>query len=228
MRLRNLIFGLAASLLMAAPAMAQVSGFVGVTNDYVARGVSNTAGDTPAIQGVINYQTGDFYIGGFGSTVDFDPVYAGDETSSELDVFFGYAPTVGAVTLDFGVLVYNYTNDPIPYEFEEFKVGASGEVRGTNVAAAVYYTDNFFGTEGKGVYYELVLSRPLTDKLSLSGGAGYQALLHADGQYGTVNAGLNYALTPRLSADLRYHWTDRAEINEFYEDRITVNLRTSF
>jgi uncharacterized protein (TIGR02001 family) len=223
MRLRNLIFGLAASLLMAAPAMAQVSGFVGVTNDYVARGVSNSYEDEPALQGVINYQAGDFYIGGFASTVDFN-----DGTSSELDVFLGYAPTVGAVTLAFGVLVYNYTNDPIPYEFEEFKVGASGDVQGTSVAAAVYYTDNFFGVAGKGVYYELNLSRPLTDKLTLSGGAGYQALMQNDGQYGTVNAGLNYALTPRLSADLRYHWTDRDDLGEFYADRVTVNLRTSF
>lgn len=129
--MRNKLFAaaLAASVLAAAPAIAEddephflggnFSANVAITTDYTFRGISQSAAD-PAIQGGFDWASDLFYVGTWGSTVDFNddlsnPITGesiSDGSSTELDFYLGYTPTVGNVALDFGFTYYLYPNAP--------------------------------------------------------------------------------------------------------------------
>jgi len=80
-----------------------LSANVGVTSNYVWRGMTQTK-DQPAISGGIDYasQSG-FYVGTWASNVDF-----GDETSAEVDFYAGYGFDVGEVAIDVGYILYGF------------------------------------------------------------------------------------------------------------------------
>lgn len=116
--------------LMAAPALAQdedtphflggnFSANVAITTDYTFRGISQSSGD-PAVQGGFDWASDTFYVGTWASTVDFndditDP-FTGESISDgsqlELDLYFGYTPSIGDLALDFGFTYYLYPGAP--------------------------------------------------------------------------------------------------------------------
>jgi uncharacterized protein (TIGR02001 family) len=99
----------AATLALAGAASAQelkASYNVGVTSDYVFRGVSQTQED-PALQGGIDLSYGIGYAGVWASNVDF----GANDPKTEIDFYAGVKPTVGDTSLDFGVLYYGYSKD---------------------------------------------------------------------------------------------------------------------
>jgi uncharacterized protein (TIGR02001 family) len=71
---------------------------VGVTTDYVFGGISQRDGDA-AIQGGIDVASGMVYGGVWASSIDF-----GLDERAEVDFYAGVKPTVGPVTLDFGLI----------------------------------------------------------------------------------------------------------------------------
>ena len=84
------------------------TGYVQGTNDYIFRGQSQTRRD-PAIQGGADIGYGWFYAGAFLSNVDFQyPVGLVHDANAEFDVYLGIKPKVGDVTLDIGLITYNY------------------------------------------------------------------------------------------------------------------------
>ena len=116
--------GFVAATVLAAPAIAQddaephflggnFSANVAITTDYTFRGISQSASDT-AIQGGFDWASDTFYVGTWGSTVDFNddlfnPVTGeqiSDGSSTEIDFYAGYTPSFGALSLDFGVTYY--------------------------------------------------------------------------------------------------------------------------
>ena len=134
--------------LAAAPALAQeppsVAFNVGAATEYVFRGVSQTDED-PAIQGGVDVGMGMFYAGAWASNVDFF-----DSTDFEFDFYAGVKPTVGAVTLDLGVIYYGYADQPsgADYDYWEGKVAASVPAGPATLGVAVYYSPEFFGNTG--------------------------------------------------------------------------------
>ena len=86
---------------------AQVSANVALTTDYVWRGVSQNLED-PAIQGGFDYaHDSGFYIGIWGSSVDFQ----GPE-STELDIYGGWSTEFeNGVGFDVGFIEYTYHGD---------------------------------------------------------------------------------------------------------------------
>ena len=88
-----------------ASAHAQVSGNLGLTNDYRFRGISQSQ-NAPAVQGGIDYNhKSGFYIGNWNSSVS-SSVYT-NGSGVESDVYAGYKKEiVKGVTLDVGS--YNY------------------------------------------------------------------------------------------------------------------------
>lgn len=162
------------------------------TNNYIWRGVTQTQ-DGAAVQGGVDYKKGMFYAGAWGSNVDF-----GDDTSTELDLYFGITPTAGDWSFDFGYIHYMYPNecDTCDYNFGELKAAVSHPMGKGTIGAAMY-----LGAEDlEDPYYEINASYPLTDKLSISGAVGnYEAY-----GYATWNVGTTYMLTDNLSLDLRY------------------------
>ena len=96
---------------------------IGGTSDYVFRGVSQSDED-PAFQAGIDASYGIFYIGAWGSGIDFEDT--ADEVA-EIDLYGGIKPTWGKVTFDLGVIYYWYPgtfNNP-EADYVELKAGYS-------------------------------------------------------------------------------------------------------
>lgn len=169
---------------------------IGATNNYVWRGVTQTE-DGAAVQGGVDYKKGIFYAGAWGSNVSF----AGDsDTSTELDLYVGLAPSVGDWNFDFGYIHYMYPNecDTCDYAVGELKAAVSHSLGKGTIGAAMYLDADTL----EDPYYEVNASYPLTDKLSVSGAIANNEY-YGDG-YATWNVGTTYALTDSLSLDLRY------------------------
>jgi uncharacterized protein (TIGR02001 family) len=106
---------IAAAITGLAPMTAQaddgLSFNAGVVSDYRYRGISQTRLQ-PALQGGADYAKGAFYVGAWGSSIqwikDFD--VAG---GVELDLYGGYKLAAGPVGLDFGVLQYAYIGNKL-------------------------------------------------------------------------------------------------------------------
>ena len=112
---------LVASFAASESVLAEVSGNVALTSNYVWRGVTQNAED-PSIQGGFDYAADSgFYAGIWGASVDF----GGDE-GTEIDLYAGYGFSAGGVDLDLGIIAYTYHGgDAAGGDFEEIYLGAS-------------------------------------------------------------------------------------------------------
>lgn len=219
----------AATVALAGAASAQeltASYNIGLTSDYVFRGVSQTQED-PAIQGGIDLSYGIGYAGVWASNVDF----GSDDPTAEIDFYAGIKPTVGDTSFDLGVLYYGYVDDkgltPGSYSFVELKAAASRAFGPATLGAAVYYSPEYAGKGGSSTYFEVNGAVPVAEKLTLSGAVGRQTIKNYD-DYNTWNVGLAYALTDKLSADLRYHDTSEHGFGAIYDSRVVVSLKAAF
>lgn len=219
----------AATVALSGAAMAEevtLSYNLGVTSDYVFRGVSQTQED-PAIQGGVDLTSGIVYAGVWASNVDF----GADDPTAEIDGYVGIRPTVGDTSFDFGVLYYGYVKDkgltPGSYSYTEFKAAASRAFGPATLGAAVYYSPEYPGKGGGATYFEVNGAVPVAEKLTLSGAVGRQTIKNY-GDYNTWNVGVAYALTDKLSADLRYHDTDEHNYGKIYDSRVVVSLKAAF
>jgi uncharacterized protein (TIGR02001 family) len=196
---------------------------VGVASDYVFRGVSQTQED-PQVFGGVDLAAGKFYAGTWASNVDF-----GDKTDAEIDLYAGYKPTLGAASLDFGVIYYGYAGAPkgADYGNVEFKAAGSIPAGKGALGAAVFYSPDSFGAADEAVYYELNGSYPVIDKLSVSAAVGRQTY-KGSGDYTTWNVGAAYALNSTLTLDLRYHDTDEHSFGKIYGSRAVISLKAAF
>lgn len=226
----------AASVAMSGAAMAEelkLSYNVGVASDYIFRGVSNTNGKGQVFGGVdATYGIG--YAGVWASNVDFGT----PNPDTEIDVYAGVKPTIGAAALDFGVIYYGYDKDkngaPGQYGYIEVKAAASTAVGPGTVGAALYYSPEFPGEGGEALYGEINGSVPIGEKLTLTGALGRQEV-DADGYYAgisssytTYNIGVTAAITDHLSADFRYSDTSQHKFGEIFGEAFTASLKASF
>jgi len=199
-----------------------VSFNVGVSSDYVFRGVSQTD-EEPQLFGGADLTTGPLYVGAWASNVKF----AGDEdTNVEVDVYGGWKPQAGPFTFEVGGVYYAYLNQPAgsDYDYVELKAGVSRVVGPVTIGGLAYWSPEFFGETDEALYLEANVAAPLRPGLTLSGALGSQDVSY-DGDYTTWNLGLGMALSERLTLDARYWDTDAAEFGEIYEERFTVGLK---
>lgn len=90
---------------LAAQAAGELSANIGVTSDYVWRGVSQTTND-PAVSGGIDYaDESGFYLGTWVSNVDFGT------TDYEWDLYGGFGGGSGDFSWDFNTIYYLYDED---------------------------------------------------------------------------------------------------------------------
>jgi uncharacterized protein (TIGR02001 family) len=107
----------ASALLAASPAQAQtaapaasVAFNAGLTTDYRYRGISQTR-LKPALQGGLDYANGPFYLGAWGSTIQWIKD-GGGGASVEVDIYGGYKGQVSKeLSYDIGVLTYQYPSN---------------------------------------------------------------------------------------------------------------------
>ena len=246
-------FGLAGAALAddaAAPAApanpnAPVLAFnAGVTSDYLFRGIDQSLG--PAGFAGADLTIGKVYFGTWVSQVDFDGNAGnGNHTLAEVDVYGGFKPVIGNLTLDIGGIGYLYPGQPSGSNENYFEAKFAGTlaVGAGTVGGVVYYSPNNFGNIGESVYYEGNASYTFKSKASLSGAVGYQALDKSKtglSGYATWNVGVGYPITDHLGIDLRYIGTSsEAKKASFFGgedkhapfnagDRIVATLKATF
>jgi len=112
---------------------------VSLATDYVFRGFSQTNED-PAISGGFDYGfEGGFYLGIWGSNVNF-----GDNTSTEIDLYGGYAFDVSeSVSLDFGYIYFVYPGETDSLNYSEFVASVSF----SDFSFGLVYSPDYFGSD---------------------------------------------------------------------------------
>ena len=228
--MRNLlVFGIIAAA-TAAPAFAQevtVTGNVALATDYAFRGVSQS--DGPAVQGGFDVAFGDsgLYAGTWASNINF-----GGGSDLELDVYGGYKFALGGVAMDVGVLGYLYPNaQDDGAELDYWEVYAKPSIALTEqftLGAGVFYSPEFTGESGDGLYYEVNGAFVVSPELSLSGAVGKQSVdtdgfFAGEDEYTTWNVGGTYSAMG-LGFDLRYHGTDVDDVS-IYDDRVIFSIK---
>ncbi len=238
------VLGTAAAFLSAAPAFAAeeapkfaYSFNIGATNDYVFRGYSQNK-ENPSIQGGIDLTYGIGYLGVWASNVDFGTnnfIVGGNNkkaVNTEVDIYAGIKPVVGAVTFDLGVIYYAYpgANDSglirgevKEQDYLEIKGGASGAIipmlPKLTLGGVVYYTNEYQGGQNEvftaeaTAAYELPAIGPVTPTISGLYGKQYGdakdgfTLGNGRDELAYYNIGITLAVE-KFSFDFRYWNTD--------------------
>ena len=214
-----------ATLATAGAASAQDAEFAfnaAATTDYVFRGFTQTSED-PALQAGVDVSYGSWYAGAWASNVDF-----GDDTDAEVDLYGGFRTEAGGFALDFGVVGYGYVNEPsnADYNYLELKAAASRAIGPLTAGMVLYYSPDFFGVDGEAFYTEANAAFSPAEGWTVSAAVGKQVLdISAD--YTTWNAGVAWAFTDNLVADVRYHDTDIDGV-PFADDRVVGTIKVLF
>ena len=230
--LKLTLLAAAASLSLGTAAQAQedegpisLSFNIGAASDYVFRGISQTDED-PQVFGGVDATIGSIgYAGVWVSNVDFL-----NGTDLEYDIYGGIKPTLGAATLDLGLIYYGYTDSPPGPEqaYWEGKAAISVPAGPGTLGAAIFYSPEFFGETGKATYIEANGSVAIPEtKFSVSGALGRQ-FVEGPLDYTTWNIGLGFALTDNIGFDLRYWDTDEHGFGKLYDSRVVVGVKATF
>lgn len=153
-------------VVIAPPALCQVSGSIALVSDYRFRGVS-LSDEQPALQLNLEYDRDDgWYAGGFVSSAQ---VNEDEPAAAQLVAYAGYARRlssgwgweVGATKSVF--------LQAAGYDYAELFVGMSAE----NISARLYFSPNYFGRDGESIYAEFNGAYPLRQHLRLLGHIGF-------------------------------------------------------
>jgi uncharacterized protein (TIGR02001 family) len=208
----------AAGLLAATGAAADITGNVGLTSDYVFRGISQT-NEHPAVQGGFDYShSSGAYAGVWASNGDFED---GDEAYTEVDLYAGMAGKVGDLGWKFGGIYYNYpgVSDSSNLNYDYWEVGPTltYPVGPATASLLVLWSPNFYNETGKGLYSELGLSAPIgpaelsapLGQFTLGGTFGHQDI-ERNAKFGTpdYNNWSVYASTTVAGVGLKLAYTD--------------------
>lgn len=166
-----------------------LSGNAALVTDYRFRGLSLSNKDT-ALQGGfnINHESG-FYLSTWGSSIEN---FNGSEL--ELDIYGGYATTIGALSTNVGFLAYTYpgATDNTDYYEVYGSVGGSVDIVSWSLGANYAFEQDGTGDQDN-IYLYLSTSTPIGNTpFSVSGNIAYE-----DGAFGTDKwdwlLGLNYS-----------------------------------
>jgi uncharacterized protein (TIGR02001 family) len=168
-------FAMASSLLLGATAAsAEISGNVALTTDYKFRGISQSD-ESPAIQGGFDYEhESGFYIGTWGSSVDFDTNGGGYDGSLELDVYAGFSNSFGDSDWGYtvGAIYYAYPGDDNE-EGDYFEVNAG--LSWKDLSILVSYSDDYYAETGKFYYIQGDYSLSFAEIWTLGLHVGYNS-----------------------------------------------------
>lgn len=165
--MRNVRILVALGLLSAAGAAnAEVSATVTATNDYIFRGITQSAED-PALQASVDYaDESGWYVGAWGSNVDFGP---GDPANIEVDLYTGFAgETEMGMGWDVGITYYAYP-DESDYNYPEIY----GKLSYGIFSGALFYSNDWVNAGEDAMYVNAGISVPFADAFTFNLGVGY-------------------------------------------------------
>lgn len=210
---------------VASPAFAQeeeatppvtITGSVGLVSDYRFRGVSQSD-EGVALQGgfTVNHESG-FYAGTWGSNLAGWGTFGGPNL--EVDVFAGYATTVGSAGVDVGVTWYMYPDGFDNTDFFEGYAKLKGTAGPVSLTAAVYYAPK---QEALGNFSATPFSRgQKEDNIYLAGDAAFAIpdtpiTFNAHIGYSDGNPGLGPNGTSVAPTGEYWDWSVGAAVNVY-------------
>ena len=179
----TLSFAEDAAPVAAAPAAPYTIAYnVGLYSQYIFRGLTQT-GEEPAIQGGVDFtHSSGFYLGAWASNISWledDGLYK--NSSLELDLYGGYASTIGDTGIGYnvGLLQYIYPGDKQPSVYdraETTEIYAALSYAWVQAKISVAASDLFGVKDSDGSYYaELNANYPIGDTgFTVIGHVGYQ------------------------------------------------------
>ncbi len=228
---------------VAAPERPVFSAHVGLTTDYVFRGISQTE-ENPAIQGGFDATYKMFYAGIWASNLDFGGDANGNDIANiEIDVYGGIKHKFGAVEADLGVIYYAYPSAEdagAELDYVEIKFGLSGNLtEKVALGGTLYYSPDYTGETGETLTYEGTISIALGTygrfAPSLTGTVGYVDFLENAfevNSYAYWNAGVEVGLMDKITLDLRYWDTDADGTHPFAgtnsDERFVATISSSW
>jgi uncharacterized protein (TIGR02001 family) len=202
---------------------------VGVTSDYVFRGISQS-NEEAAIQGGVEFSCGKFYAGFWGSSIAF-------ENGTEIDLYGGYKTSIGKVNIDLGFIYYGYPGQFNDASYFELKAGASVDIwKGGTLSGTVFYSPEYTFETGEVATYEVGFSQALPKvgmfSPTFSATYGYSDFLDISSfSYSYWNAGVSLGFLDKWSLDLRYWDSDSDSAFAFgsiAEERFVATLKYTF
>jgi uncharacterized protein (TIGR02001 family) len=197
------------------------SASLGLSNNYVYRGISQTYGGA-ALQLGASYQDPlGWFAGVWGSNVD---PYPGGAASKELDLYGGVIREIGDGFAMRGIYTrYTYLQDPRPARYDHDEFAVSMTYLDLLTATVSYqpdtssYSNLGFAHRRAARAYEVNGRWPLDAGFALTAGGGYYDLHDLFGVgYWAADAGISYTYR-HLNLDLRRFYAD-ATVTRLYED----------
>jgi uncharacterized protein (TIGR02001 family) len=195
---------------------------VTAASDYIFRGISQTE-NAAAVFGAGSVSYDNFYAG-----VGMENVNFHNGIKAEYDLSAGWTPAVDGFKFDLGVIRYGYTDQPAHVQIDtvELKGALAHDFGPATLGAAIYYSDNYFGSHRDDIYVEGRAAYKITSQLTVSGAVGRQSDGLAD--HTTWNAGAAYAFAPHVALDLRYSDTDQHDLGHIYGSHFTAAITASY
>ena len=145
---------------------------VGLFNQYSFRGIDQS-GEEAAVQGGFDWaHDSGFYIGTWGSNVDFND----NDSVTEFDFYGGYAKEIqNGINLDLSMIGYTYPGAYASsnYDFYEYSFGLGKSIGPVSFSTAINYSPEFFAKSGDATYWQGGLDYEFQE-IKISGHVGKQ------------------------------------------------------
>lgn len=200
-----------------------ITGNLGFFSDYAFRGVSQTDED-PAIQGGFDYaHASGFYLGVWGSNIEWDPA------NIELDVYGGYAGSIGDLGYNVGLLQYYY---PDFSDANTTEVYGGVTYKGFGLKASYTVSDEYFtAANGDGtVYWDASYNYAFDNGIGLGLHYGYTAGQGSQDDYADWKVGVSKDFSG-FNFGLAYVGTDSDGediYGKYADDRLIVSVTKTF
>ena len=171
MKMKKLAFSCGALLLGASSlAQAGLSANIGVTSNYLWRGITQT-GDGAAVSGGIDWgHDSGFYLGTWASNIDW-----GVGNGAEVDFYGGYDGSIGDFGYGIGAIYYYYPSSNYDdSDFAELNFKGSWKFLEAGIDWTIYgQADSGAPFDSGDLYYHLSVSFDVAETWSIGGTVGY-------------------------------------------------------
>jgi uncharacterized protein (TIGR02001 family) len=214
---------------------------VGFVSEYYFRGISQND-DAPAIQGGFDYEVEiakptSFYLGVWGSNVDFNEASGIDGATMEMDVYGGLKGTIGktGVSWSLGGIYYMYpgADSTLNYDFFEIAGSLGYDFGPAAVTASLNYSPDNFGASGTAYYPKLAVSAPVpaVKGLSVNGYVAKQYIKNETAfgspDYIEWNFGVGYSIAG-FDLSLNYSDTDISPSADGKKEAVIFGIKRAF
>lgn len=194
-----------------------------VASDYVFRGIDQT-NRQPAgfLDASVSWKSA--YVGVSTSNINYRP-FGDRRTNQEVDAYAGYKDEAFGFGYDVGVISYNYINQPGGLNYVEGYGRLSREIGPVRLGLELNFKPDTTRPRRGDFYGEGQASWQLTRRWTVAGAVGRGS---GQSNYLNWNIGLAYALTRKVSLDLRYSDTDAHSLGPAYDGRVIASVKVRF